>query len=409
MPNDSTQESGLPTFPFPRTDPFGPPPEYARLRAEEPISKVTLFNGAKAWLITRYEDACRLLADPRISSVQSAEGYPVITPNEVALLGITTFVSMDPPEHTAHRRLLIPEFTVKRVRELRPAIQQTVDDLIDRMIAQGPPVDLVPALSLALPALVICQILGVPYADREFFHTRTHLMVRGSTAEETGAAAAELMEYVRTLVADKRKNPTDDLLGRLLKNAAKPGASDGDTPRLSEDDVVNIAMLLLGAGYETTANMLTLGVLTLLRRPDDRAALCAEPELFPSAVQELLRWLSIADTATRRVVKADIELDGHVLRAGEGVIVANAAANRDDRMFPDADRLDIRRDARQHLAFGYGPHQCLGQHLGAAELEIALSTLFRRLPSLRLAVPLEELPTQDAIALCAVTELPVAW
>lgn len=407
MSEPTTTAAAAQTFPLPRTDPFAPPVEYGRLREREPLSKVTLFNGSTAWLITHHDDARRLLSDPRLSSVPSRPGFPLITEAETAQIGVNSFVYMDPPEHTEYRKLLISEFTVKRVKDMRPEIQRTTDQLIDRMVELGPPVDLVRHFSLALPSLVICELLGVPYRDREFFHTRTHSMVRGETAEESRQALMELMAYLNDLVATKRQDPADDLLSRLIaRQDRENGASKLE---LEHTDVVNIATLLLGAGYETTANMLTSGALTLMNHPEQLALLREDSGLFRNAVHELLRFLSIADTATRGVAKADIDLDGRVIREGEGVIVANAAANRDPAAFANPEVFDVRNEAGHHLAFGHGPHQCLGQHMGVVELEIGLSTLFRRLEDLEPAVPVEELPTRDYISLCAVVELPVRW
>ncbi|MFE9425679.1 cytochrome P450 [Kitasatospora sp. NPDC006697] len=399
--------AALPDFPMTRTCPFRPPARYAELRAEQPVSQAVLkVTGSPAWLVTTHEQVRAVLGDDRVSSNLKLPGYPHQFPippemlREVRLM----MLSMDPPEHTAQRRYLIPEFTARRMRALRPRIQQIVDERIDAMLAKGGPVDLVAALALAVPSLVICELLGVPYEDHpQFEEWSATMMSHGISPEEYGAAVVALDTYLDKLITAKENEPGDDLISRFIeKNREEPIAD--------HTDIVTMARLMLVGGHETTANMISLGVLGLLEHPDQLAAVKADPELLPGAVEELLRFFSISDSGTARVALADIELGGVTIKAGEGILPLNNAANHDEAVFPDPDTLDIRREeARSHLAFGYGIHQCIGQNLARIELEIVYGTLFRRIPGLRLAVPFDELGFKDEALVYGVRRLPVTW
>jgi hypothetical protein len=281
-----------------------------------------------------------------------------------------------------------------------------VDELIDDMVAQGPPADLVQALALPVPSLVICELLGVPYADHEFFQQRSRVLVsRDSDVQRALAATAELVEYLTELIKAKDRNPTDDLLGRLVVDQVRPG-------NITIKQAADTALLLLVAGHETTANMIALGTLALLRNPE-QLAIVRETEdttVVAGAVEEMLRYLNIVHAGRRRVAVADVEVHGQLIRAGEGVILANDAGNRDPSAFPgDPDQLDLLRDARHHVAFGYGIHQCLGQPLARVELQVVYGTLYRRLPELALAVPFEEIPFKHDMIVYGVHTLPVTW
>ncbi|GLF97399.1 cytochrome P450 [Streptomyces yaizuensis] len=392
-------------FPHPRTCPLRPPAEYASLRAERPVSRVTLASGRTAWLLTRHEHIRQLLASPDVSSNLALPGFPLSfeAPPEILEQYRPILVSMDPPDHTAQRKLVVSEFTARRVNLLRPRIQEIVDERISAMLAGGGPVDLVEELALPVPSLVICELLGVPYADRAFFGDRTRKLVSISVdPEERNRANQELNEYFATLVAAKEKDPGDDLLGRLVLKNRETGA-------LSREDLVKMASVLLIGGYETTANMISLGTVALLENPGQLARLTADPGLAPQAVDELMRYFSIADQVTSRVLLADIEIGGVLLRAGEGVIGLNASGNHDEAVFPDPERLDIDRGGRHHLAFGHGIHQCVGQNLAKVELETVFTTLFARIPGLRLTVPVAELPFKDSSGVYGLHSLPVTW
>ncbi|MBX7548523.1 cytochrome P450 [Streptomyces sp. NPDC048665] len=391
-------------FPQDRTCPYHPPTGYAPLRDGRALSRVTLFDGREVWAVTGHAAARALLSDPRLSSDRRRPEFPVpaerfqgIQDRRVALLGL------DDPEHNRQRRMMIPEFTVRRATELRPWIQRVVDGLLDDMIAQGPPAELVSSFALPVPSTVICFLLGVPYADHEFFEEQSRRLLRGRTADEAVAARARLEEYIGGLVDDKAKaaEPGDGILDDLVHQQLRDGV-------LERADVVSLALILLVAGHETTANMISLGTFTLLQHPERLAELRADPALLPAAVEELMRMLSIAE-GLQRVALEDIEIGGETIRAGEGVLFSTSVINRDPAQYEDPDSLDFHRGTRHHVAFGFGIHQCLGQNLARAELEIALGTLLSRLPGLRLAVPAEEIPFKRGDTIQGMLELPVTW
>ncbi|WP_055696454.1 cytochrome P450 [Streptomyces silaceus] len=407
---EATGSSGTPPYPqFPerRTCPFSEPERYAELRAKEPVSRASLkVNGKPTWLITLHEDVKQVLGDPRVSSNLKLPGYPhqFHIPEEMLAQVRLMLLSMDPPDHTAQRRMLIPEFTARRVKEMRPRIQEIVDEHIDAMLAKGGPVDLVTALALPLPSLVICELLGVPYEDHaQFEEWSAAMMNHDLSPQEYGAAVQALDVYLDKLVTDKENAPGDDLISRFIEKNREEQIAD-------HVDVVTMARLMLVGGHETTANMIALGVLALLEHPEQRAAVQEDPELLPHAIEELLRTFSISDSGTARVAVADLEVGGTTIRAGEGILALNNAANHDESVFPDPGTLDIRRkEARSHLAFGYGIHQCIGANLARAELEIVYGTLLRRIPGLRLAASVDELRFKDDAMVYGVYELPVTW
>ncbi len=250
--------------------------------------------------------------------------------------------------------------------------------------------------------MVICQLLGVPYADHDFFQDASRRLVQSTDAADAAGARDDLERYLDELITGLAAEPGPGLLSALVHRQLAEGATD-------REELISNAMLLLIAGHETTASMTSLSVITLLDHPDQLAALRADPALVPGAVEELLRYLAIADIAGGRVATADIEIDGQLIRAGEGVIVTNSIANRDADVFRDPDTFDIHRSARHHLAFGYGVHQCLGQNLARLELEIILTALFERVPTLRLATPVERLELRPGTTIQGVNELPVTW
>ncbi|MEQ4717547.1 cytochrome P450 [Nonomuraea sp. B19D2] len=296
-------------------------------------------------------------------------------------------------------------FTVRRVESMRPAVQKIVDDMIDGMLAGPKPVDLVEAFALPVPSLVICELLGVPYADHDFFQDNSKTIIkRTATPEERAAAGGRLAQYLDGLVGRKLAEPADDLLSRVADRVRS-----GD---LTRQEAAQMGVLLLIAGHETTANMIALGTLALLRNPGQLAMLreSDDPKLIAGAVEELLRYLNITHNGRRRVALEDIEIAGQTIRAGEGIILANDIGNRDPAAFPgNPDELDIRRDARRHVAFGFGVHQCLGQPLARLELQVAYSTLNRRIPALSLATDLDQIPFKHDGAVYGVYELPVTW
>jgi len=391
-------------FPQDRSCPYQPPTAYEPLRATRPLSRVTLYDGRSAWLVTGHALARDLLADQRLSTDRTHPEFPAPTERfaavkerRLALLGV------DDPKHRVQRRMMVPSFTLRRAVELRPQIQQIVDGLLDTMIAQGPPAELVSAFALPVPSMVICALLGVPYADHEFFEGQSRRLLRGPKVEDVEEARRQLDAYFEELIDRKQKEavPGDGVLDELVHRQLREG-------ELDRQDVIAFATILLVAGHETTANMISLGTFTLLQHPEQLAELRGDPELLPSAVEELMRMLSIADGLLRRATE-DIEAGGTTIRAGDGVVFATSVINRDEDVYPAPDTLDWHRSARHHVAFGFGIHQCLGQNLARAELEIALRTLFDRLPALRLAAPADEIPFKPGDTIQGMLELPVTW
>ncbi|WP_432118169.1 cytochrome P450 [Streptomyces sp. bgisy032] len=389
-------------FPQSRTCPYHPPAAYEPLRAERPLTRITLFDGREAWLVSGHATARALLADPRLSSDRDRPGFPTPTARFAGIRNRrTALLGVDDPEHRAQRRMVVGDFTLKRAAALRPRIQRIVDDRLDAMIAQGPPADLVSAFALPVPSMVICALLGVPYADHDFFEAQSRRLLRGPGTADVQDARSRLEEYFGELIDRKREDPGTGLLDDLVQR--RPG--DGGPDR---EGLIAMALILLVAGHETTANMISLGTFTLLQHPERLAELRADPEAMPAAVEELMRLLSIADGLLRIAVE-DVEVAGTTIRAGEGVVFATSVINRDETVFAEPDTLDWSRPARHHVAFGFGIHQCLGQNLARAELEIALGTLFGRLPTLRLAAPPDEIPFKPGDTIQGMLELPVTW
>ncbi|KII00194.1 cytochrome P450 [Streptomonospora alba] len=398
-------DTSVPEYPMARSEgcPFDPPPGLYDLQRSGPLERVRLWDGTAPWLVTRYADQRALLADPRVSADVTRPGYP--SPSAVPEDGNRVgFILMDDPEHARLRRMVTAPFTVKRVAAMRPAVQRIVDGLIEDMLAGPKPADLVEAFALPVPSLVICELLGVPYSDHDFFQSESRTVIkRDATPEDRGAALRRLGEYLHGLVGRKLAAPQDDLLSGLAERV--------QAEELTRQEAAQIGVLLLIAGHETTANMIALGTLTLLEHPDQLARLRDEddPALVFRAVEELLRYLNITHNGRRRVALEDIEVAGQVVRAGEGLILPNDIANRDEEAFPDPDRLDLDRDARHHVAFGFGVHQCLGQSLARMELSVVYSTLYRRIPTLRLAEDVQRLPFKHDGSVYGVHELPVTW
>ena len=306
---------------------------------------------------------------------------------------------MDAPEHSRYRKLLTGQFTVRRMRDQTPRIHEIVTDRLDAMIEKGPPADLVRDFALPVPSLVICELLGVDYGDREEFQTRTaKLLSLTTTVDEQIKNATEQRHFMRSLVREKQLNPGDDLLSGLVTD------TDLDT-----DELTGIANLLLVAGHETTANMLALGTFALLEHPEEFTKLREHPELTENAVEELLRYLSIISMGVSRHAKEDVTIGGVTVRAGETVVVSVPAVNRDETEYPDPHALLVDRPRGHHVAFGHGIHQCLGQQLARVEMTVGFTELLRRLPTLKLAVPADEVPLRTDMSIYGVHALPVTW
>ncbi|HEY3687038.1 MAG TPA: cytochrome P450 [Streptosporangiaceae bacterium] len=394
-----------PEFPMARAAgcPFDPPPELKDHQEAGPLTRVRIADGSTPWLVTRYAEQRALLADPRVSADITNPGYPSPAPRPTGGPSVG-FILMDDPEHARLRRMVTAPFTVKRIEALRPSVQKIVDDLVDELLAGPRPADLVEAFALPVPSLVICALLGVPYADHAFFQDNSKVVIRRSARpEDRTEALTRLGAYLHDLLGQKIAEPAGDLLSGL---AARVTAGE-----LTRSEAAQIGVLLLIAGHETTANMIALGTLALLENPAqlDRLRAADDPKVVAAAVEELLRYLHITHNGRRRVALEDIEIGGEVIRAGEGLILANDIGNRDPGAFPDPDRLDLGRDARRHVAFGFGVHQCLGQPLARMELQVVYGTLYRRIPTLRAAADLSDIPFKHDGSVYGVYELPVTW
>ncbi len=391
------------TFP-PRTCPFHE--EGVSISEPGPMARVTLPGGQEVWAASRHADVRAVLTDPRFSADRANPNFPNPTGRRVRQDARfkPSLITMDPPEHGPARRAVLGEFTVRRLAALRPRIQEIVDTYLDEMLAaESRSADLVAAFAQPVPSLVICEQLGVPYEDHEFFQSRSKkLLSRTTPPEEIRAAADDLRAYMDKLVSAKEPAPTDDLIGRQISKHRAEGT-------YAHDALVSLAVLLLIAGHETTANMISLGTVALLQAPEQLAALRADPGKTPDAVEELLRQFTIAEFVTSRVATEDTVVGGVTVKAGEGVLTLGNAANHDPDVFADPERLDIDRRARNHIAFGFGAHQCLGQNLARVELRIVFDTLFARVPTLRLAVPMSELDFKDDATVYGLHALPVSW
>ncbi|MBV8177296.1 MAG: cytochrome P450, partial [Mycobacterium sp.] len=358
--------SDVPEYPMGRAAgcPFAPPPEVMELGAARPLSRVRIWDGSTPWLITGYEEVRTLFSDSRVSVDDRRPGFPHW--NEGMLSTVhkrprSVFTS-DAEEHTRFRRMLSKPFTFKRVEGLRPAIQQITDEHIDALLAGPRPADIVTGLALPVPSLVISQLLGVPYEDAEMFQHHANIgLARYATGEDTVKGAMSLNKYLAQLVEAKMEAPAEDAVSDLAERV-KAG-------ELSVKEAAQLGTGLLIAGHETTANMLGLGVLALLQYPEQAAVLrdTDDEKVVANAVEELLRYLSIIQNGQRRIAIEDIEIAGEVIRAGEGIIIDLAPANWDAKAFAEPERLYLHRSgAGQHVAFGYGRHQCVGQQLARA-------------------------------------------
>jgi cytochrome P450 len=399
----------IPEYPMAREAgcPFAPPPQVLKLGTTKPVARVRIWDGSTPWLITGYDEARALFSDSRVSVDDRRSGFPHWNEGMLATVHKrprSVFTS-DGEEHTRFRRMLSKPFTYKRVEDLRPAIQKITDEHIDAMLAGPQPADIVTALALPVPSLVISELLGVPYEDAEFFQHHANVgLARYATAEDNAKGTMGLAKYLANLVRAKMEHPAEDAVSDLAERV-----------KAGEIDVREAAQLgtgLLIAGHETTANMIGLGVLALLEHPDELAVIrdAEDQGVLANAVEELLRYLSIIQNGQRRVAADDIDIAGELIRAGDGIIIDLAPANWDPTAFEEPDRLFLHRNkAGQNVAFGYGRHQCVGQQLARAELQIVFHTLIHRIPTLKLAKPIEDIPFKHDRLAYGVYELPVTW
>ncbi|MFE1545953.1 cytochrome P450 [Streptomyces sp. NPDC058718] len=375
--------------------PFDPPAELIEAREHGPISRFTHPGGKPGWMITGYDLVRSVLADSRFSARKDLLNVvdfelPPAPPGE--------FLLMDEPQHGRYRKPLVGKFTARRMRLLTERVEQITADCLDAMEQAGPTADLVTAFAKPIPTIIICELLGVPYEDRDSFQEQIDTFMGGETNDEDLIAAyTATQEYLARLVAAKRAKPTDDVLSEL---------TDSD---LTDEELKGISLILLAAGFDTTANMLSLGTFALLRNPEQLAALRADPTLVDQAVEELLRYLTVAKSFMRTALE-DVEVGGQLIEAGTTVVLSYNTANRDPERYPDPHALDLGREAGGHLAFGHGIHLCLGAQLARVEMRVAFTALLSRFPTLRLAVPAEEVALRpEAADIYGVKSLPVTW
>ena len=393
-----------PRYPFGPATGLDPHPDYRALRGSGPV-RVALPYGGQAWLVTRYNDVKTVLGDPRFSRAAAAgrdtprPRPPIDSPDQI--------LSMDPPDHTRLRRLVAQAFTARRVEQMRDRVQDTVDGLLDTMIATGPRADLAEALAWPLPVTVICDLLGVPDRDHDQFRSWTETTLalgEGSSLQEINAARKHLNDYLAELVADRRHNPTGDLLSDLV-------SARDHQDRLTEEELIRLGVTLLISGHETTANQIGNFIFVLLSQPHrwDRVVMTC-PDGIDNVVEELLRYVPMAASADfARIALVDVELGGQRIAAGDAVLAQLHTANRDPQVFSNPDILDLDRAPNPHLAFGHGVHHCLGAPLARLELRIALRSLVARFPRLRLSVAPEAIAWRTDRLVRGVRSLPVVW
>ncbi|WP_293340122.1 cytochrome P450 [Mycobacterium sp.] len=400
--SDIRSDADLPVLPVPRAAhcPLAPPPEFADWR-EQPGLRKAMFQGNPVWVVSRYSDIRAALVDPRLSAKTIPDAImPTDADNKIPVM----FARTDDPEHHRLRRMMTSNFTFRRCESMRPQIQGTVDHYLGEMLKKGAPADLVREFALPVPSLVIALLLGVPPEDLGLFqhHTTVGLDQR-STDEEKGQAFGAMYAYIEELVERKEREPGDDLISRLVTEYVATGQLDHPTTAMN-------AVIMMQAGHETTANMISLGTVALLEHPDvfERLGQTDDPMVIANIVEELMRYLTIVHSQVDRVATEDLVIGGQLIRAGEFVMMNLPAGNWDAEFVDDPDVFDADRNTRGHLGFGYGVHQCIGANLARVEMQVAFATLARRLPALRLAVPPEELRFKAA-NIYGMKELSVSW
>jgi cytochrome P450 len=393
--------SDLPVIPLQRAArcPLAPPPEFANWR-QDPGLRQAIWNGRPTWIVSRYQDIRAALVDSRLSADTLSD---LIRPSSDDSTPVI-FARIDDPEHHRIRRMMTSQFTFRRTEAMRPQIQELVDHYLDKMIDNGPPADIVRDFALPVPSLVIALLLGVPPEDLELFqHNSSAGLDTSSTDEQRAQGFAEMYTYIQELVARKEREAGDDLISRLITDYVATGQLDHDTV------AVNGVIMML-AGHETTANMISLGTVALLENPDafERLGRTDDPAVIANAIEELMRYLSIVHAQVDRLAIEDLTLGGQLIRAGDRVLMNLPAGNWDPEFVDSPEAFDVDRNTRGHVGFGYGTHQCIGANLARVEMQVAFATLARRLPGLQLAVPPEELKFKDA-DIYGMKELPVTW
>ncbi|MFJ7998855.1 cytochrome P450 [Streptomyces sp. NPDC096310] len=412
---EQTDQTGpavrAPGFPMERACPYQTPPGYDRLRESGPLSQVALYDGRLVWLVSGNAEGRALLPDPRLSSDTDRPDFPFLTERLASQrFDALPLIGTDDPEHAHQRKLLTSGFGIRRIAALRPYIERTAEALLDRMVGGGDRADLVTAYTLPLASDSTFALLGVPEEDRpqlDAWSRRALFPADAADADSPAQAFQDILDYLRDLIARRERVPGDGLIDDMIASARnRDGADPGG---VDLEGLVTICSVLMVGGNESTSSTIATSVLALLEHPDQLAALRNDASLTAGAVEELTRLISVTD-ALQRVATEDIEIAGRTIRKGDGVIISTMLMNRDPNAWEDPNVLDIRRKAGRHVAFGYGIHQCVGQNLARAEMEIALNTLLRRVPSLRLSVSPEQVRGSVPHALLGgVAELPVAW
>ncbi len=401
--SDNDQALSARGYPFNDPDRLNLDPLYAHLRQVEPVIRVRLPFGEDAWLATRYEDVRTVLGDARFSRAASVGRDEPRTREHNQEAGI---LSMDPPEHTRVRRLAANAFTSRRVEELRPRVQEVADELLAAMAASGSPADLVGQFATPMPVMVICELLGVPFADRDQFQVWSEAIVSTTslTVEQSNEYIGNLIGYITALVAQRRAAPADDLLSAMVR------ARDEDNDQFTEEEMVLLAATLLAAGHETTVTQIPNFMYVLLTNPQAWDQVRMQPELVPAAVEELMRFIPLGIGAPfARYATEDVALSGTTIRAGEPVLGSLPSANRDATVFAHPDELDFYRSTNPHMGFGHGAHYCLGAQLARMELRVALGSIVRHFPNLRLAIPEQDLPWKAGMLVRGLQAMPVTW
>ncbi len=410
MTSPGSKTVDVPRYPLVRECPYRPASQTAELRDRGPVTKVELYDGNQAWLVTDPAHARSLLADTRVSSRADFPRYPVLDERHLHMRATREMAQeqeggfagvlfgVDPPEHTRQRQLLIAGFTSRRVNMHREEIQRIVDERLDAMLSQGPPADLVADFAAPIPVMVVCAFLGVPYSDRESFEPLVGKLFQPEHADQ---AMTDLTAYLEQLVETKRTDPGTGLLDDLITGRLR---SD-DLPR---EELVAFALAILVAGTVTSTSTIALGTLALLDNPGQYAALAADPDLVPGAIEEILRHVSVVEQLAR-VATEDIEVAGTLIKEGDGILISFAAANLDPGVSSHPTQFDVTRPPSSHLAFSYGIHHCMGHNLARLELDIVFRALVTRIPTLRPALPVDQIPSYDDATVPRLLSFPVTW
>jgi len=390
----------LPTMPFAQPDLLTISPQVVELQAECPVARIRTPTGDEAWMVTRYAELKQLFAERRLGRSHPDPQHAARISDSILFGGPSDNYATEAADDARLRSLLTPFFSARRMEELRPRVEAIADRLLDALAATAPPVDLHEALSFPLPVLVICELLGVPYEDRDQFRIWTEGMADMRDRERATTALGSLFGYMGELVTRKRAQPADDVISGICALGAG---------ELADDYVAFLAAVLLFAGHETTVVRIDVGTLLLLAHPDQRDALLDDPSLLPTAVEEILRLSDTGEGGVPRYAREDVEIGGVTIRAGDAVMLNGGAGNHDERAFPDPGCFDVRRHPNPHLTFGHGPRFCIGAPLARIELQTVFARLVQRFPTLRLAAPIDELAVRADLLTGGLRALPVTW